>query len=154
DRPARSSSSLPSNTSKRVPDDPSSLPPRMDGPSSPLFYPVRPFGKKENGPAFPICAADSIGRCGSRENRRNVDSSLEAMERPVIIFQSSVRPRCKEAAPMSTTLPFFERLLDQARRYQDLGLNHRAATLLERLADFRDLPAEVVEETQHRLAQL
>jgi tetratricopeptide (TPR) repeat protein len=55
---------------------------------------------------------------------------------------------------MSTTLPFFDRLLDQARRYQDLGLNHRAATILERLADFRELPAEVAEETQHRLAQL
>ena len=55
---------------------------------------------------------------------------------------------------MSTTLPFFDRLLDQARRYQDLGLNHRATTLLERVADFRDLPTDVVEETQHRLAQL
>jgi tetratricopeptide (TPR) repeat protein len=55
---------------------------------------------------------------------------------------------------MSTTLPFFDRLLDQARRYQDLGLNHRAATILERLADFRELPADVAEETQHRLAQV
>jgi tetratricopeptide (TPR) repeat protein len=55
---------------------------------------------------------------------------------------------------MSTTLPFFDRLLDQARRYQDIGLDHRATRLLERLADFRDLPTEVVEETQYRLAQL
>jgi tetratricopeptide (TPR) repeat protein len=55
---------------------------------------------------------------------------------------------------MSMTLPFYDRLLDHARRYQDLGLNHRATTILERLADFRELPADVVEETQHRLAQL
>jgi tetratricopeptide (TPR) repeat protein len=55
---------------------------------------------------------------------------------------------------MSTTLPFYDRLLDQARRYQGLGLNHRAATLLEQLADFRELPGDVVEEAQHRLAQL
>jgi tetratricopeptide (TPR) repeat protein len=55
---------------------------------------------------------------------------------------------------MSTTLPFFDRLLDQARRYQDFGLDHRAATLLERLADFPELPAEIAEETQHRLAQV
>ena len=55
---------------------------------------------------------------------------------------------------MSMTLPFFDRLLDQARRYQDLGLDHRAATILERIADFRELPADVAEETQHRLAQV
>ena len=55
---------------------------------------------------------------------------------------------------MSTTLPYFDPLLDQARRYQYYGLDNRAAKHHERLADFPELPAEIAEETQHRLAQV
>ena len=55
---------------------------------------------------------------------------------------------------MSKTLPLVDHLLRHGRHLQSIGLNHRAKLLFQRLAGFRELPREVAEETQHRLAEL
>jgi tetratricopeptide (TPR) repeat protein len=55
---------------------------------------------------------------------------------------------------MSMTLNLVDRLLLMGRNYQSLGRNQDALRILTRLAGFRDVPAEVAEETQFRLAQL
>jgi tetratricopeptide (TPR) repeat protein len=55
---------------------------------------------------------------------------------------------------MSRTLNFCDHLLGQARKYHALGVDDRALRILGSLARLRDLPAEVAEETQVRLAEL
>jgi Tfp pilus assembly protein PilF len=55
---------------------------------------------------------------------------------------------------MSTTLNLVDRLLARGRNFQALGRDFDAHHILSRLADFRDLPADVAEETQARLAEL
>lgn len=55
---------------------------------------------------------------------------------------------------MSKTLPLVDHLLERARRFESLGLEIEARDVLERLCRFRDVPQEVAEETQHRLAGL
>jgi Tfp pilus assembly protein PilF len=55
---------------------------------------------------------------------------------------------------MSTTLNLVDRLLVRGRHFQNLGRDHDALHILGRLAGFRELPAEVAEETQLRLAEL
>ncbi len=63
-------------------------------------------------------------------------------------------PRCMEAAPMQITINLCDHLLETGRRYQEMGRNHDALTVLKRLSDFREVPAEVAEETQARLGEL
>jgi Tfp pilus assembly protein PilF len=55
---------------------------------------------------------------------------------------------------MSTTLNLVDRLLARGQYFQQLGRDHDALAILGRLSDFRELPAEVAEETQIRLAEL
>ena len=55
---------------------------------------------------------------------------------------------------MSSTLNMADHLLVRGRNLQQLGRSHDAARVLGRLAGLRDLPAEVAEETQCRLAEL
>jgi Tfp pilus assembly protein PilF len=55
---------------------------------------------------------------------------------------------------MSRTLNFCEHLLAQGRNYHTLGVNDRAQGLFTNLARLRDLPADIAEETQSRLAEL
>lgn len=55
---------------------------------------------------------------------------------------------------MSKTLNLVERLLAMGRKLQGLGLYVEAMRLLTRLANLRDLPPEVAEETQQRLAEI
>lgn len=55
---------------------------------------------------------------------------------------------------MSATLHLFDRLLARGRNLHLLGRDHDALRLFRRLAEFRDLPADVAEETQARLAEL
>lgn len=55
---------------------------------------------------------------------------------------------------MSTTLNLVDRLLARGRHFQDLGRDRDAQHILGRLAGFRDLPADVAEETQARLAEI
>jgi tetratricopeptide (TPR) repeat protein len=55
---------------------------------------------------------------------------------------------------MSTTLNLVDRLLRRGRSLQEMGRSHDALQTFERLAHFRDLPSEVAEETQVRLAEL
>ena len=58
-------------------------------------------GKRPGPPYMRPSAADEWRLARSRENRRNVDSSLEARRGLVIIsrFSCKIVPRCKEAAP-------------------------------------------------------
>src|SRR5262245_406305 len=62
--------------------------------------------------------------------------------------------RAAGGSPMYTPLNLFDQLLCQARRHLQLGRHREATTLFTRLAGFRELPADVAEETQARLAQL
>ena len=55
---------------------------------------------------------------------------------------------------MSSTLNMADHLLVRGRNLQQLGRSHDAARVLGRLAGLRDLPADVAEETQCRLAEL
>ncbi len=55
---------------------------------------------------------------------------------------------------MSRTLNLADRLLALGRTYQDLGRDHDALDILGRLARFRELPAQVAEETQRRLGEI
>jgi tetratricopeptide (TPR) repeat protein len=55
---------------------------------------------------------------------------------------------------MSMTLNLVDRLLSMGRNYQSLGRNQDALRILTRLAGLREVPADVAEETQFRLAQL
>ena len=55
---------------------------------------------------------------------------------------------------MSTTLKLVDRLLARGRHFQALGCDSDALHLLGRLAAFRELPTEVAEETQARLAEI
>ena len=55
---------------------------------------------------------------------------------------------------MSRTLNLCEHLLAQGRNFHTLGVNDRAQRLLTNLARLRDLPADIAEETQSRLAEL
>jgi tetratricopeptide (TPR) repeat protein len=55
---------------------------------------------------------------------------------------------------MTATLNLFDQLLAMGRRYQDVGRNADAVRVLDRLAAFRDVPAETAEEAQVRLAEL
>ena len=55
---------------------------------------------------------------------------------------------------MSRTLNLVDALLMMARKHQELGRVHDALAVLVRLAGFRELPREVAEETQVRLAEL
>jgi tetratricopeptide (TPR) repeat protein len=55
---------------------------------------------------------------------------------------------------MSMTLNLADRLLAKCRNYQTLGRDRDALLHLKRLAGFRELPAEVAEETQARLGEL
>jgi pentatricopeptide repeat protein len=55
---------------------------------------------------------------------------------------------------MEPTLNLFEHLLSRGRRFQQMGRPAEAREALSRLASFRDLPSEVSEETQVRLALL
>lgn len=53
-----------------------------------------------------------------------------------------------------TTLNLVDHLLSLGRKYQDLGRLADAEGVLNRLAGFRELPAEAAEEAQARLAEL
>jgi tetratricopeptide (TPR) repeat protein len=55
---------------------------------------------------------------------------------------------------MSMTLNLFDHLLARGRNLHKLGREHDALRLLHRLADFRELPPAVAEETQSRLADI
>src|SRR5262245_29785423 len=55
---------------------------------------------------------------------------------------------------MDATLNLFDRALAIGRRYHELGRFTDAARVLNRLAAFRDLPADAAEEAQARLAEL
>src|SRR4051794_8404098 len=55
---------------------------------------------------------------------------------------------------MSRTLNLVDGLLLMGRRHQQLGRVGDALTILARLASFRELPREVAEETQVRLAEI
>jgi Tfp pilus assembly protein PilF len=55
---------------------------------------------------------------------------------------------------MSTTLNMVDHLLARGRRYQELGRDHDALHIFGRVADFRELPADMAEETQARLAEI
>jgi tetratricopeptide (TPR) repeat protein len=55
---------------------------------------------------------------------------------------------------MSRTLNLCDHLLLQARKYHELGIDQRALRILANLSRLRDLPADVAEETQVRLAEL
>src|SRR3954451_19568918 len=55
---------------------------------------------------------------------------------------------------MSKTLNLIDHLLRRARRLHEMGLDHQARHLLERLTGLRELPREAAEEAQHRLARL
>jgi tetratricopeptide (TPR) repeat protein len=55
---------------------------------------------------------------------------------------------------MSKTLKLVDCLLARGRYLQQLGREQDALTLLERLAGFRQLPPQVAEETQLRLAEI
>jgi len=55
---------------------------------------------------------------------------------------------------MDTTFNLIALLLARARRCQEQGRLREAAQLLSRLASFRELPAEVAEEIQWRLAEV
>jgi Tfp pilus assembly protein PilF len=55
---------------------------------------------------------------------------------------------------MSRTLNVCNHLLDQGRKYQQIGIEHRAQRVLGHLARLAELPADVAEECQVRLAQL
>src|SRR5437762_11958173 len=55
---------------------------------------------------------------------------------------------------MSRTLNLVDGLLLMGRRHQQLGRIRDALTVLARLASFRELPREVAEETQIRLAEI
>src|SRR5947209_4967005 len=55
---------------------------------------------------------------------------------------------------MSMTLNLVDRLLRRGRSLQEVGRSHDALQAFERLAHFQELPSEVAEETQVRLAEL
>jgi tetratricopeptide (TPR) repeat protein len=55
---------------------------------------------------------------------------------------------------MSMTLNLADRLLAMGRNLQELGRTQDAVGLLDRLEGFRQLPADVAEETQARLAEI
>ena len=55
---------------------------------------------------------------------------------------------------MSRTLPFAQHLLAMGRNLERLGQNHAASQLLSRLATFREVPQDLAEDTQLRLAEL
>ncbi len=55
---------------------------------------------------------------------------------------------------MSRTLNLVRRLLAKGRNLHKLGFNHEALLLLSKLSSFRDLPAQVAEEVQRRLAAI
>src|SRR5262249_3166668 len=55
---------------------------------------------------------------------------------------------------MSTTLNLVDSILARGRHLQNLGRDRDALHLLGRLASFRELPTNVAEETQARLAEL
>jgi len=55
---------------------------------------------------------------------------------------------------MSRTINLIEGLLRTARHLQDNGQTLSAVDILRRLADFRQLPAEVAEEAHRRIAEL
>jgi Tfp pilus assembly protein PilF len=55
---------------------------------------------------------------------------------------------------MSKTLNLADSLLAMGRKFQDLGRDYDARQVLGKLAAFRELPPQVAEETQVRLAEL
>jgi Tfp pilus assembly protein PilF len=55
---------------------------------------------------------------------------------------------------MSITLNFVEHLLAMGRKFQELGRTQDALRVLTRLTGFRELPGEVAEEAQVRLAEI
>jgi tetratricopeptide (TPR) repeat protein len=55
---------------------------------------------------------------------------------------------------MNPTLNLFEHLLARGHQLQELGRHRDAGRLLARLAGFRDLPGDVAEQVQVRLAEL
>jgi tetratricopeptide (TPR) repeat protein len=55
---------------------------------------------------------------------------------------------------MSITLVLVDSLLAMGRNYQEVGRTQEALRVLDRLAGFRQLPAEVAEEAQARLAEI
>src|SRR5262245_54212151 len=55
---------------------------------------------------------------------------------------------------MSTTLNLVDRLLRRGRSLQAMGRSYDALQALQQLTHFRELPSEVAEETQVRLAEL
>jgi tetratricopeptide (TPR) repeat protein len=55
---------------------------------------------------------------------------------------------------MSTTLNLVDRLLKRGRSLQEMGRSQDALHTFERLAHFQEIPSEVAEETQVRLAEL
>jgi tetratricopeptide (TPR) repeat protein len=55
---------------------------------------------------------------------------------------------------MSRTLSLCEHLLYEGNRFRTLGVDRRALRIFGRLAGLRDLPGNIAEETQLRLAEL
>jgi Flp pilus assembly protein TadD len=55
---------------------------------------------------------------------------------------------------MSTTLNLVDRLLARGRHFEKLGRDHDALHVLGRLATFRELPQDIAEETEARLAEI
>ena len=55
---------------------------------------------------------------------------------------------------MQITINLFDHLLETGRRYHELGRHRDAVTALTRSSAFREVPAEVAEETQARLGEL
>jgi tetratricopeptide (TPR) repeat protein len=55
---------------------------------------------------------------------------------------------------MSRTLNLCNHLLAQGRKFHTLGIEHRALRILRSLLRLREVPADVAEETQVRLAEL
>jgi tetratricopeptide (TPR) repeat protein len=62
--------------------------------------------------------------------------------------------RLQEAASMRPTLNLFEHLLSQGVRLQQSGQSADARRVLSRLAEFREMPPDICEEVQVRLALL
>lgn len=55
---------------------------------------------------------------------------------------------------MSRKLNLVDCMLTRSRQLQTHGLGSQATTLLQKLSNFRDLPPDVAEESQYRLAEL
>src|SRR5438128_12049130 len=76
--------------------------------------------------------------------------------RPVIISAAErVEPKDLHGGRvMSMTLNLADRLLAMGRNFQAIGRDRDALHILGRLSDFRQISADVSEESQHRQAEI